>query len=131
MVTIARFPSKHLARRLCDQLQAAGIETVVNETGNHDWHGPRGRHPGTTLEVDADSFEAAMALMRSLDLLDFSVWTGLRCPACGSHKTERVNTYCSDMPLVLFLASLLFLGLPLLLRRRRLRCFDCGRIFAA
>ena len=119
MILIARIPQASVADNLRRRLENAGIQALVRE-------GLAGHGLGHAVEVDAGHFPEAMALLQELDLLSLSPWEAVPCPRCGSLKTERVRAYYHHLPLSLIIMSLFLFGLPLLLLRPRLRCFDCG-----
>ena len=121
MVTVATLALQSGAEELRKRFEQAGIRAMVRHGGEET--------VGHTVEVDSEQFLEAMILLGELDLLDLSPWEAIPCPTCGSLKTESVKTYYHDMPLMLLLLSFFLLGLPLLLRRPRLRCFDCGTVW--
>jgi hypothetical protein len=81
------------------------------------------------VEVAPEDFGEAMAALSEMELLDASPWVGVTCPTCGSLKVERTGNYAKDVPWFLFIAGLFLLGIPLLLRRKRLHCLDCGALW--
>ena len=130
MVSIARFPQAESARRVSQLFGESGIRSLVRDLETTPGAQLRAKTPGVTVEVDAGQFADAMAVLEQAGLLHYSVWAAVACPRCGSRKTEAAATYAYDVPWPWFILSLFLLGLPLLLRPSRLRCVDCGTLFA-
>jgi hypothetical protein len=77
---------------------------------------------GIQLQVpDRDAARAAAILGQKIPVAEDEE-ERVKCPSCGSGRTEPSSRFFAFL-------SILFLGAPLPFFSRRWRCRDCGRLF--
>jgi hypothetical protein len=120
MTTLTTASWLHEADTICMLLESNGIKTFVPDQGTVTVQ-PFYSHAigGIRVQVDENDLEEARRILESQSL---SQDTGLfPCPECNSDSTE----YQEFSRRFAFL-SLLLLGIPLLLRKRKHICHTCG-----
>src|SRR5579863_6354153 len=124
LVTIATFDNPTKASILASKLEAEGIESEISdaETVAMDplWAAAVG---GVKVLVRQSDAERGRELARPSPgtLEDDPEESAVRCPACSSPRTihESISSRAAFL-------SILFLGFPLLIRKKGWKCVACG-----
>jgi hypothetical protein len=129
LVTVARFSTPQEAHLAKAQLAANDIDALIldEHTVGANWLFSNAVG-GVRVQVAASEVERALEILDAEDVLDESGpvdegsgWGA--CPACGSERSE----FFSEKKKVSLL--LLFLGIPLLFQKKKLKCQDCGNVW--
>jgi len=120
MTTIATFTKPEEAHLLRMRLEALGIEAFIQDENLIQIDLLLSNAIGGVRVQVADEDEQAVRELLKEDTGIPAEADALRCPKCGSTSIET-----EQFSKRLAFLSLLLLGIPLLLMRRRLRCNAC------